>query len=1100
MSSHPHPFDNYDAANNLAYADAAAQYQHLASQYNDFPHQQQQSLQSTSNSPLHSNVAHSTGSNMGVTAPGSVATGPPPPSQQQHHEMNSAAQASLSMGNTAGFSTTANLMNNMNPPRTNSTNSNNTLIAPRGSQQTLSNNNNNPTRNIGLSAARQSALQVISPVTNHISHNTNSSGMSNIPGSTTNPGIFSTNGIPHNLPNGGVVGATGSRNLLHGMMTHSNAPIPSINPTSATAAFFSGAGGASGTTAGSASGGPLGNYLPYSNPHHGQPSTIPPPHHPHHAAATAAHNLPPHHQDPFQHSLANAHVAAHLSQHPQLAPLSPRLPPPHHHHLSQHHLPQHMNTHPYSTPHHLSISQAQAAQGYPSLLSASAAVTETPANTTINPSHHTLPHSMQPPSTHPPIIPNDHDVLSGRGVNIAHHLGNERFRSLITTYQDQNYCTSYSATEKRAVALEIINHIKELEPPGRFLKRHGRGQVVRGLQGPWEELSERESIKKTCQALRDCNRTDRTGYAIGVCAPGDVQDAARQANETGMSTKERARKAAKKITTGGSGNGSSSTTGAGGDGGSGVGALKMESHLDKARILSPGSSLDMSSTTYSSSKRRREDIEELSPVPTDSTNALGTSPAVNNGAVVTAPGAIPGPAVGIDTDGAIPIGNTPPIDARYLSSTSNTPSSLSQQARVPTAAAAAQYPAPSSSTMPMIPTRNSLSYLQQPQPSHSALAHHAGLSSHLQPSYLGMHPSAIGGVGGAGGGPGNILPPPGGAGNVHIQPRPSFNPTAGLSAYDAAMAIEPTGALAAATHPYSSILNNSFPKSREIFSEVLGGVGEGKAQMMNEGALTMKPETPVAGRSTYDLGKGEERRTTMNGGEVDSSSIVGPNAGAEGQERHDQTPTPPPPHAQEIQPWPQAKKQRSDEPSLAGTSVDESSTTSPTSHYNGVGRGGLGIVSSPGDCGAVGSEGVTDSVLGSISSPNRDNNSASINLPDEGDDDDRAQTNLPIMNSMDDTTEPADSALFRIEEEDNETPPIPGSRNLVKTDDKDIQSSESTITTSNNSPSANGGDVLAPPEEIPEDDHRGVDSSKNEIKLHDSSENFDDELDFENDE
>lgn len=141
----------------------------------------------------------------------------------------------------------------------------------------------------------------------------------------------------------------------------------------------------------------------------------------------------------------------------------------------------------------------------------------------------------------PPIVVNDHDVLSGRGVNIAHHPGNQRFRTLVTTRADENYCTHYSASEKRAVAEEIIKHIKALDPPGRFLKRDTRVKTnSRGLNGPWIEISQREAIKKTCQALRDCNRTDREGYASGVTMPEDVLQEANQRAQLGLSVKQQA--------------------------------------------------------------------------------------------------------------------------------------------------------------------------------------------------------------------------------------------------------------------------------------------------------------------------------------------------------------------------------------------------------------------------------------------------------------------------------------------------------------------------------------------------------------------------------
>jgi hypothetical protein len=149
--------------------------------------------------------------------------------------------------------------------------------------------------------------------------------------------------------------------------------------------------------------------------------------------------------------------------------------------------------------------------------------------------------------TKPPIVVTDNDVLSGRGVNIAAHPGNERFRTLVTTRADESYCEAYSATEKKAVAEEIVRHISSLDPPGRFLKREGRGQVSRGLNGPWEELSRREAIKKTCQALRDCNRNDRETYAHGVQAPEDVKVVAQELATSGMALKDHAAKAAEEV-------------------------------------------------------------------------------------------------------------------------------------------------------------------------------------------------------------------------------------------------------------------------------------------------------------------------------------------------------------------------------------------------------------------------------------------------------------------------------------------------------------------------------------------------------------------------
>ena len=154
--------------------------------------------------------------------------------------------------------------------------------------------------------------------------------------------------------------------------------------------------------------------------------------------------------------------------------------------------------------------------------------------------------SKHPYSTHhsyagrPCIVVRDNDVLSGRGVNIAQHPGNERFRAMVSTRYDESYCSTYSTSEKRALAEEIIKHIKSLDPPGRFLKRSGRSQSTRGLSGPWEELSPQECIKKTCQALRDCNRNDRQGYAAQVSVPVDVRENAEKRSASGLSLREHA--------------------------------------------------------------------------------------------------------------------------------------------------------------------------------------------------------------------------------------------------------------------------------------------------------------------------------------------------------------------------------------------------------------------------------------------------------------------------------------------------------------------------------------------------------------------------------
>jgi hypothetical protein len=151
------------------------------------------------------------------------------------------------------------------------------------------------------------------------------------------------------------------------------------------------------------------------------------------------------------------------------------------------------------------------------------------------PSHHPL-HGEEDEDKE--IVIHDHDVLCGRGVNLAAHPGNERFRALVQTKYDESYCTTFTTREKRALAQEIIDHITSLSPPGRFLKRPGKSHTNRGLKGPWEKVPPKEVLKKTCQAIRDCNRNDRSGYAAGVSIPEDVKQHTEERTKLGLSLKE----------------------------------------------------------------------------------------------------------------------------------------------------------------------------------------------------------------------------------------------------------------------------------------------------------------------------------------------------------------------------------------------------------------------------------------------------------------------------------------------------------------------------------------------------------------------------------
>jgi hypothetical protein len=67
------------------------------------------------------------------------------------------------------------------------------------------------------------------------------------------------------------------------------------------------------------------------------------------------------------------------------------------------------------------------------------------------------------------ITPHDHDVLSGRGNFVNYHAGNENFRSLVRKHK-----VAYVACpkpQKGRFSKVIVDEIKALRPPGRFLKQ-----------------------------------------------------------------------------------------------------------------------------------------------------------------------------------------------------------------------------------------------------------------------------------------------------------------------------------------------------------------------------------------------------------------------------------------------------------------------------------------------------------------------------------------------------------------------------------------------------------------------------------------------------
>ena len=90
--------------------------------------------------------------------------------------------------------------------------------------------------------------------------------------------------------------------------------------------------------------------------------------------------------------------------------------------------------------------------------------------------------------------PNQNDVLSGRGGKINSNPGNIHFRTMVKEYKDRYLETRKK--EKLAVAKVVVNLIRDLDPPGRFLEKPKNSEY-------WVDIGTKRAIEKASQLLRE---------------------------------------------------------------------------------------------------------------------------------------------------------------------------------------------------------------------------------------------------------------------------------------------------------------------------------------------------------------------------------------------------------------------------------------------------------------------------------------------------------------------------------------------------------------------------------------------------------------------
>ena len=87
------------------------------------------------------------------------------------------------------------------------------------------------------------------------------------------------------------------------------------------------------------------------------------------------------------------------------------------------------------------------------------------------------------------------DVLSGRGGRINAHFGNVQLREMVNQRRDVYLAKSTKKLDKAYIAADIVQHIRTLTPPGRFLKADP--------DGLWYDIGDERAIRKVGQALRE---------------------------------------------------------------------------------------------------------------------------------------------------------------------------------------------------------------------------------------------------------------------------------------------------------------------------------------------------------------------------------------------------------------------------------------------------------------------------------------------------------------------------------------------------------------------------------------------------------------------
>lgn len=94
------------------------------------------------------------------------------------------------------------------------------------------------------------------------------------------------------------------------------------------------------------------------------------------------------------------------------------------------------------------------------------------------------------------IVAHENDILLGRGGKNNMHVGNEKLRERARKVADQYHRSSKK--EKSYLSRTLVQQVKEMDPPGRFLRRNTK-------ENHWDDMTDDEDKcrEKCAQVLRD---------------------------------------------------------------------------------------------------------------------------------------------------------------------------------------------------------------------------------------------------------------------------------------------------------------------------------------------------------------------------------------------------------------------------------------------------------------------------------------------------------------------------------------------------------------------------------------------------------------------